>query len=308
MTAPLHPVPLFGVKKSFDFMSLMEAYAACSSELIGQKQGDCGLFSLWFATMLLRKMSPAGRKVVFPRKLHIAPPTTGWDSTGESMRQYAKFEHRSAQGEILSAAEMQDVIKHFGYASHACGVADESSKQQFIRQSLALRRPVLVAYVFSGDMPVFKDKGTKIWDDTKDDSGPHWSLIIGEESGNMYKVIEPNAPNPLKVWDRDRLLKANGCCDDPDVGFVRYWGKDPRLAGTGFHGLFAVGDKNAPATVDSPTVDPTTGKYSRRVVRVKVQPDYDVFPQVPMKVEGTSKLTVSRKRAQKLDDVLIAVY
>jgi hypothetical protein len=299
---------LFQVKKQFDVVTLTDAYNTCKSELVGQKQGDCGLFSLWFATMLLRVISPSGRKVVFPRKLHVSPPK-GWDTKSESMRGYAKVTHRSAQGEVLSAAEMEDIISHFGYRSQTSSAPDVDAKKQFVAGALALRRPVLVAYVFGDTGPVFKDTGA--WDPSKDNAGSHWSLIIGERSGK-YDVIEPNNPSSLKLWDRDRLLRSNGCCDDPDVRFVRYWGKDPRLKGTGEHSLYEVGNTAQPITkrLLKLGINPKTGKpYKKSKEDVQIQPVYDVFPEVESEQPGgTSKLKRKTQRAQKLDHVLIAVY
>ena len=47
--------------------TLTDAYANVVSVLKPQKQGTCGLYSFWFATLLLNSIRGDKKQVVYPR-------------------------------------------------------------------------------------------------------------------------------------------------------------------------------------------------------------------------------------------------
>src|SRR5665213_755897 len=72
-----------------------------------QRGGECGLYSLWYASLLLSFIKSDGRKIIYPRKSY-APDQPG-------SRSFAKQAFGSGQGEILNWKEMHALITHFGY-------------------------------------------------------------------------------------------------------------------------------------------------------------------------------------------------
>ena len=188
------------------------AYGSIAGSLKPQKQGTCGLYSFWFATMLLRAIFPTTRAIPYPRK-STAPPGSG----EESMRHYAKGAFDSAQGEVLTAAEMEDIITHFGYR-HETHIGKDG-RQAFITKSLQDNAPVLFPYMNGpggpiATIPVGKTGGK--------DYGSHWSLIFDEDS-NDYVYIEPNKPNTPLRRAKAVVLNSNSFVDS--YKYDRYWTK-----------------------------------------------------------------------------------
>jgi hypothetical protein len=192
--------------------TLAEAYADLTGTLLGQRQGTCGLYSFWFATLLIKRINPGDtRNLVYPRKWE------GGKSGGESLRHYSKT-LGSGQGEILTLDEMEKVIRHFGWdcVSHL-----GEGRVEFITKCLAANQPVLFPYMFGPGGPIsYFPPNTK----PGEDYGPHWSLIIAE-AGHEYDYIEPNFPNTLVTELKWKVLKSNAFVDK--YKYERYWMKNP---------------------------------------------------------------------------------
>lgn len=190
--------------------NLTGAYNSACKTLKPQKQGTCGLYSFWYATLLLAMVNPSAKKpIVYPRK--------GEGASSESLRHYAKHTVGSGQGEVLSCAEMEQIIGHFGYGydSHV-GAA---GRKEFVTRSLAANRPVLFPYMFGDTGPIyqFPAKSTP-----GVDYGPHWSLIY-REFGAAYHYVEPNEPNHPVSFLKDVVLRSNSFVDS--YKYDRYWSK-----------------------------------------------------------------------------------
>ncbi len=188
------------------------AYASIAGTLRPQKQGTCGLYSFWFATQLLSAIFPMTRAIPYPRK-----STDSSGSGGESMRHYAKGAIGSAQGEVLTAAEMEDIITHYGYrcATHT----GSGGRQAFIAQSLQTNHPVMFPYMMGNGgpisaIPVGATGGT--------DYGAHWSLIF-DETTNDYTYIEPNKPNTPVSRAKTVVLNSNSFVDS--YKYDQFWSK-----------------------------------------------------------------------------------
>lgn len=190
--------------------SLAEAYIRLSSTLKPQKQGTCGLYSFWFATLLLNELQSGGRPPVYPRSGEGA-------GTTESMRKFSKG-IGSGQGEVLTCSEMEQIISHFGYAceSHT----SESGRPEFITRSLRANRPVLFPYIMGNFGPI-SSLNPKYQAGV--DYGPHWSLII-DEWGDLYSYIEPNRPNKPTYVLKRKVLASNSASDQ--YKYERYWLKE----------------------------------------------------------------------------------
>src|SRR5262249_43476567 len=129
-------------------MTLLEAYAryARAGRLWPQLQGDCGVYSFYYATLLLQAMNP-GKKypLVFPRKYKSDSSKWGRQPYKTSVRQWVKSTGglNSGQGEILTLGEMQRVISHFGYESTCAAKNNIHVRRDFISRELAAGHPVL---------------------------------------------------------------------------------------------------------------------------------------------------------------------
>jgi hypothetical protein len=83
-----------------------------------QRGGTCGLYSLWYATILLSIVDPGDKRPpIYPRK-HML-------TSGMSSRQYSKS-IGSGQGEVLSWYEMFSIINRFGYECDVAEAAEEA--------------------------------------------------------------------------------------------------------------------------------------------------------------------------------------
>lgn len=193
-------------------VDLAEAYNKACGSLKPQKQGTCGLYSFWYASLLLSFVKPSARPITYPRKGEH-PGVWG----GESLRHYAKHSVGSGQGEVLSCAEMEQIVRKFGYNcdSHV----GATGREAFITRSLEAGRPILFPYMFGNGGPIYwfpkgKSGGT--------DYGPHWSLIY-REMGGSYLYIEPNVPNTPVKQPKEVVLKSNSFVDQ--YKYDRYWSK-----------------------------------------------------------------------------------
>lgn len=191
-------------------MSELEtAYNKASSTLKPQKQGTCGLYSFWYASLLLSCISGGRRPIVYPRG--------GEGGTGESMRHFAKQGVGSGQGEVLSCAEMESIIRRFGYdcESHV----QKEGRRVFVTSALLRNRPVLFPYMFGNTGPI---SAFPVHETPGVDYGPHWSLIYAQDGGN-YLYIEPNNPITPVRQPIDTVLNSNSFADN--YKYDRYWSK-----------------------------------------------------------------------------------
>ena len=188
---------------------LKEAYGLCAAVLKPQRQGTCGLYSFWFATLLLNSINPDRRPVVYPRKheQRVADSTVQRGQEATSLRSFAKTELGSGQGEVLTLSEMVAIVNHFGWdwVAHVSG-GDE--RRAFITECLVANRPVMFAYLTAGNP---RRPATVAPPDRQ--CGPHWSLIIAEDADN-YEFIDPNQPNTIKRELKQLVLESNAKVDD----------------------------------------------------------------------------------------------
>ena len=188
-----------------------------------QVQGDCGVFSFYYAARLRREVD-SKRPQVWPPRKSLYEKTTDLGSE-YSLRFLAKTGLLSAQGEILTADEMVRFVIISGYEGKLCKESKQSKRASFISDSLEADCPVLIPYIMSQTGPTSrKVKG----------SGSHWSVIINELS-NRYVCINPWYPTSAKLYDKKMLLDSNQNVDK--VKYSRYWIKP--LGG----GLKVVGNK-----------------------------------------------------------------
>lgn len=193
---------------------LKQAYANIKDSLRDQVQGTCGIYSFYNAVQILRNLNALNPSVPAPKKSE----TKAGDKDIGSLREYAKRQLQSGQGEILSDAEMSNLVAAHGYAPLAFGrVSDVSgaAKRNFLEMCMRESYPVLIAYLADGNPVEYAHAVTNT-------AGAHWSLIIGLEGKNV-NVVEPNNPRDLRTWPLDDLLLMNGKADD--VKFPRFWAK-----------------------------------------------------------------------------------
>lgn len=117
-------------------MTLEEAYDAIRTTLRPQFQGTCGLYSFYNAVQILRRIDSSLRPVPTPKKCEAAPGAT------ESLRQFAKRELKSGQGEILTEIEMTRLITNWGYKVASCGQNDRAGKSRFLTQQTVRTNPM----------------------------------------------------------------------------------------------------------------------------------------------------------------------
>jgi len=192
-------------------MSLVDSYNRVSSTLRDQVQGTCGIYSFYTAVCILRDMDPSCPTVPSPKKSEAGPGAT------VSLRQYAKRELKSGQGEILTEVEMTTFVKAWGYKVATFVEGTYSKRQDFITLQTKANHPVLVPYLADEDNTGIIPVST-----VTAGAGAHWSLIIGTKGKDVI-VVEPNAPRAVKEWAMDSLLKSNAAADS--VKFVRFWAK-----------------------------------------------------------------------------------
>jgi hypothetical protein len=205
-------------------MTLIEAYDQYnrSGQLWPQLQGDCGVYSFYYASLLLRAMNPSkGYPEVFPRKYKSDSTKNGGVPFKTSIREWCKSGLNSGQGEILTVDEMYRVIAHFGYRASYMGMGgnmDSTKKRRnFISRELAAGHPVLIAFLEGGTSPNCYPTSTPA-----EDTGAHWSVIIHDE-GAHYTWIDPHKPEMLHSHPQDAFLKSNATVDSQILG--QYWAK-----------------------------------------------------------------------------------
>jgi hypothetical protein len=203
-------------------MILEQVWGKLSTTLKPQKQGTCGLYSFWYATLLLEKLG-CKKGIVYPRACE--------GGTGDSSRHFAKQNVKSGQGEILSEAEMVTIVNHYGYTPICYGKTSTDTRKAFITKHLKYDLPILIAYL-EGDHGPEAVSNPTVYGGGKG-AGPHWSLIINED-GTDYRYLEPNKPNKITAFGKNRLLSANDAVDN--VKFAQYWMKPEK------HDIAGVGD------------------------------------------------------------------
>lgn len=193
-------------------MRLIDAYTKIKSTLRPQVQGTCGVYSFYNAVQILRQIDGKLPSVPSPKKSEASQGAT------QSLRQFAKRELRSGQGEILSEAEMKAFVKAWGYRSEVAGVATGAGKKDFLTTQTLGGHPVLIAYLADADSTGI----VPVPNAASGDPGAHWSLVIGT-NGKDGLVVEPNDPGNLKTWSMDGLMRANAAADGKK--FARFWAK-----------------------------------------------------------------------------------
>jgi hypothetical protein len=181
--------------------TLVDAYNNCLGVLKPQKQGTCGLYSFWFATMLLNDIYPgSGKKpVVYPRKCE-------GDAGTLSLRKFSKDNLGSGQGELLTYGEVARMVKDYLWDQDG-NVTGGDQRKIFISTCLTQNRPVMFSYL-AGGWPVMPQTAIPI----SRACGPHWSLIIAEDS-DTYEFIEPNDPLVKKKSLKNDVLRSNEIVD-----------------------------------------------------------------------------------------------
>ncbi len=196
--------------------TLSDAYYNIQKILKPQKQGTCGLYSFWFATLMLNSIRTGRKQVVYPRGCE------GGAVDGVSLRKFTKDTLGSAQGELLNHDEIAAMIHGFGWDFEVNDGGGEQRKT-FITNSLRQTRPVMFSYLaggasYGGEQAVMPLRSVP----ANRACGPHWSLIV-DESNMAYGFVEPNHPNGMKWDSKQTILRSNEIVDD----FVmdRWWVK-----------------------------------------------------------------------------------
>lgn len=203
-------------------MDLLTAFRNTYAHMKPQVQGTCGIYSFWYATILLNHMDPASHPTVpFPRACHNAG-----SQLGSSMRKFAKDTIKSGQGELLSGHEMRLLVRNFGYARESYW--GKTTREAYVTEHLTAGHPILFAYLCgNGPVTAATAVGT-----AQDHYGPHWSLLIAE-TPDHYGYINPHAyrdqfnavwPIPQFLWyPKKTVLDSNAAVDD--VKYDQYWRK-----------------------------------------------------------------------------------
>ncbi len=211
-----HPVAVPAPK------TLLDAYNNICSGLIPQMQGTCGVFAFHYAALLLQKLDE-DRRIPGVERPPVDPPKKRYgDAVTEdgSIRKRAKVLVHSAQGETLTVDEMTTLVNSYtGYHAEpfTCGIA-----RAFITKHLASGHPVLIAYWMRGGFGPWTLAQEKKTPTKPEESGSHWSVIVGEQGGN-YQVINPHNPVHLQNYDQATLLISNSDVDEKL--YARYWEK-----------------------------------------------------------------------------------
>lgn len=196
-------------------MNLSDAYTKVKSHLFPQVQGTCGLYSFYNAVQILRAIDGKLPSVPAPKKSEQPQGTTG---KLQSLREFAKREFKSGQGEILTEAEMKAFVKAWGYRCETAGVATGAGKKDFLTIQTRAGHPVLIPYLADQDSTGI----VPVPNAASGDPGAHWSLVIGTQ-GKDALVVEPNDPGVLRIWSLDGLMLANAAVDGKK--FTRFWAK-----------------------------------------------------------------------------------
>ncbi len=191
---------------------LRSAFNKATIHLKPQKQGTCGLYSFWYATVLLSTFK-SNLPIVYPRKGMPEAEKAGF--SGESLRHFAKS-NGSGQGEVFTSQQMVKIIREFKYDCVEFRNESESARKAFISEALKAERPVLVPYAMGDEKPVSKNV---------EDPLSHWSLIYDEDA-TEYVVLNPWYPNTPQHWTKQRVLKSNAYVDTHR--YQKYFVKEQR--------------------------------------------------------------------------------
>lgn len=242
----------------------------CAQDLRPQKQGTCGLYSVWFSSLLLSKLpNSTTQPSAYPRKGVNGGPK------GSSLRSYAKQEFGSAQGEVLSIAEMLIITRKANLNTRYIVWTDEPTARRFISGSLSSKQPVLFPYLFGAN-------GLESAVPNHRQCGPHWSVIYDEEQ-DVYNCLEPNNPNTPVRWLKSDVLKSNAIVDDFKMD--RFWEKMPLASG--------------PAYQQKSPIRPMGNDETAAKQVVAFDQSFD---------SGAKLYDVGANRAQSLSHLLVAVY
>ena len=245
-----------------------------------QVQGTCGVFSFWYATVLLRKLD-ATKPVTYPKEsigrkalgLPAKDPSLPRTRVVDSIRWYTKTTLKSGQGELYNAHEIEAMVTKFGYSCVVCIDMSANNRRKFIADSIAHNRPVLFSYTKSVVTTPPAPVDARSAAGTAGTSfGAHWSLIIDDKAG-VYSYIDPHCPTKLQTFFSSIVLGSNGTVDSTQ--FKRFYGKPAP------GGLAVIGDK--------PPDKGESGKYQR------------VYDLEQVGLDG-------KKRAQELNNLLVAVF
>jgi len=198
-----------------------------------QRGGTCGLYSLWYASIMIRTFRPEA-PVIWPRRRNMPKSAP---SEQQSLRHFAKHSVvGSGQGEIMNLTEMIIVIKYFGYN---CDFSFSTSERgTFITNALAAEQPVLLPYLEGGPPPSCYPVDNLL----DKDSGAHWGLIYDETSTD-YVFIDPHKPNTPQKYPKHLVLSANALVDAPEFRFQTSYNKEG-FDGWGYKGpkTYSLGD------------------------------------------------------------------
>lgn len=198
-------------------VTLVEAFRKASKHVLtksapgdgnvvaAQKGGTCGLYSLWYASVLLKYVDPSDRRApIYPRAYMGG-------GKGNSIRHYAKS-IGSGQGEVLNWHEMFRIVDHCGYTCDTLDVADSVRRTTFIRFCLEKNRPILLAYLEGGE-PGKSCHPARAYSATyPGGTGAHWALLV-DDNGNDYGIIDPHWPNMIRYYPKDQVLASNAASD-----------------------------------------------------------------------------------------------
>lgn len=193
--------------------NLKQAYDNCVGVLKPQRQGTCGLYSFWFATLLVNNINTEKKPIVYPRK-HEERAATGvakGSETQQSLRAFVKDQSlggiHSGQGELLSLMEVILMVGEFKW-DWLAHIAGGPGRERFITDELNRNRPIMFAHLAGGNpsAPL-----TAIPPDRA--CGPHWSLLIAQTT-DEYEYIDPNHPLKTEKLPKTHILKSNEIVDD----------------------------------------------------------------------------------------------
>lgn len=168
-----------------------------------QRGGTCGLYCLWYASLLLSTFSN-GKPIVWPRRSEIPQDQR---SSNESMRHFAKTVG-SGQGEIVNLQEMSDIILRFGFRYNFVANTDDAERTRFIKTSLAAEQPILFPYLEGGDPA----KDCRPIRQKDNNCGAHWSLLFRQTDAE-YGILDPHWPDTPRNYAQSDMLAANAAAD-----------------------------------------------------------------------------------------------
>jgi hypothetical protein len=209
---------------------LSDATANIRGSFPAQRQGDCGVFSFYYAAHIIQQLHGATGLTVLsvdpPRKRYHGMSSTElatlkdktdriafWNpaltpkdrlTRDSSIRKFAKLEFNTGQGEIFSEAKMKSIIDHYGYGSRCNTSPKNDEKKAFIADALREDHPVLIPYHVD-------DYGSPCRGDGA--PGSHWSVIFDTDSVD-YRYVNPWYPTKAMSAAIGLFLDSNAIVDD----------------------------------------------------------------------------------------------